>query len=187
MNSRKCDNHNLGAKLALRRYLLDKYHAGKRVKVFDCCEGGMAIWSALRQEYDIEHMGVDLKKKRGRLTMDSARILEVPGWNWDMIDVDVYGSPWLHWMHILHNGRVALTVVLTVAEVLMGGGNMPTHVAKELNLPNLLPYGLRGKLQKQLVAIMLGKAPALGWIVEECVEADNSGSARYIGVRISRE
>ena len=42
----KTDNHNLAAKLSLRRYFLDQYHPGEYFSVFDCCQGSGTIWKA---------------------------------------------------------------------------------------------------------------------------------------------
>jgi hypothetical protein len=93
----KTDNHDPRAKLELRRYFLRKYHGDGLARVLDCCQGSGLLWGTLRQEFECEsYWGLDLKRKPGRLSIDSSRVLAQPGWPQDVIDIDTYGSPWKH-------------------------------------------------------------------------------------------
>ena len=86
---KQTDNHNLPAKLALRLHFLHQYHLPATANVLDCCMGTGKIWSEIRKEYQIsQYWGVDLKPKKGRIKIDSAKILNQPGWKQDVIDVD---------------------------------------------------------------------------------------------------
>lgn len=107
------DNHNLRSKLALRQRFLRKYHAGSRFSVLDCCEGSGRIWRYLRKEFPCDVMGVDLKPAKGRLRLDSRRILELDWLSFDVVDIDTYGSPWGHWLNLLESLTQPATVFLT--------------------------------------------------------------------------
>ncbi|HZU48538.1 MAG TPA: hypothetical protein VFA16_15010, partial [Mycobacterium sp.] len=96
MAQTKTDNGNLEAKLGLRRHFLRRYHMENKPMVLDCCQGDGIIWRKLRQEFECDYWGVDVKPKRGRLSIDSVRILAQPGWPHDVLDIDTYGSPWRH-------------------------------------------------------------------------------------------
>jgi hypothetical protein len=119
--TKKTDNHNLSAKLAIRRWLLNRYHIGRPPDVLDCCQGSGVIWTALRREYEVEsYLGLDVKRKAGRLACDSARYLEAAGWSHDLIDVDTYGSPWRHWYAVLRNGGGEISLALTIGQRVTG-------------------------------------------------------------------
>lgn len=187
----KTDNHNLPAKLALRRHFLRRYHADGALKVLDCCQASGRIWNELRREYSTaEYWGVDLKPKKGRLKVDSVRILEQAGWPQNVVDVDTYGSPWKHWNALLPNAPDALTVFLTIGLVKMAGGNYDRAILpalgitfRQLKLPQ--QFGVR--LGELGVAACIAQARAHGFEIIECHEAANTGgTARYIGVRLER-
>lgn len=110
------DSSTLAPKLLLRRYFLDKYHkAADPPNVLDCCQGERVIWSRLEKEYPLAgYFGVDEKYKRGRLQIDSVKILAQPGWEQNVIDIDTYGSPWNHWIAMLPRVTRPLTVFLTI-------------------------------------------------------------------------
>src|SRR5436190_13053268 len=124
-SSKKTDNHNLPAKLELRRYFLRKYHCiqENRPDVLDCCQATGRIWRTLFEFPLAGYWGVDLKPKKGRLSIDSVKILDQPGWTQNVVDVDTYGSPWKHWFALLRNCKHPVTVFLTIGMVKVGGGN----------------------------------------------------------------
>ncbi|MCI0358298.1 MAG: hypothetical protein L0211_07435 [Planctomycetaceae bacterium] len=189
-SSHQSDNSNLAAKLALRRHFLKTYHAKEAAHVFDCCQGSQVIWSQLRREFKIaSYWGVDLKPKKGRLKIDSTRVLQQPGWTQNVIDVDVYGSPWAHWEAILKNGRGPLTVFLTIGQNRTGVvSNLSRAALVALGLGPLmriLPKGFHNSLGDLSVSYCLGRATEFGWTCVEGREAICHGNARYIGVRLA--
>ena len=182
----KTDNHNPKVKLDLRRYFLKKYHTEKPPRVFDCCQGGGVMWTTLQKEFAIEnYWGVDLKPKKGRLKIDSVRILQ-QGISENVIDVDTYGEPWKHWCALLPNLTQPTTVFLTIATIKMGGGgNISNELKQAVGLDKLpsIPQTFCGRLANYGVNIMLSKAAQWATIAE-AVEAVSAGNARYIGVRL---
>lgn len=181
----KTDNHNPASKLCLRRYFLDKYHSGG-ANVLDCCQGSGLLWTELQKTHKTRsYWGVDIKPKKGRLKIDSVRILSQPGWNQDCIDVDTYGSPWKHWIQIQKNLSAPTTVFLTIATIKIMGGNITTEEKEMIGLSQLtkLPQSFCGKLARYATQVMLTKHVTSCNIVE-AVEAMSSGNARYIGVRL---
>jgi hypothetical protein len=194
MAGTKTDNHNAPAKLALRRHLLRAHHAGTAagispIRVLDCCQATGLLWRELRKEFAVEsYWGVDLVPKKGRLKIDSVRILDQPGWSETVVDIDTYGSPWKHWFALLRNCRHDVTVFLTIGSK----GSMPRNIGAEektaigLTLDSL-PFTLGQKIAKITLPYCLAAARAHGFELIECIEADNTGgTARYIGVRLAR-
>jgi hypothetical protein len=184
---KKTDNHNFADKLGIRRYFLDKYHKKVPPVVFDCCQGEKLLWSILEREYVLDsYFGVDLKLKKGRLKIDSSRILEQKGFDFDVVDVDTYGEPWKHFLNMLPHITKPCTVFLTIATIkAAGGGNISKLMAKALGVHNLtnLSQALRGKIS------LLGTDQFLGMAlkyceVQECKEVESSGNARYLGLRL---
>jgi hypothetical protein len=182
----KTDNHNPKVKLDLRRYFLNKYHAENPPSVFDCCQGSAVMWTQLQKEFAVaNYWGVDLKPKKGRLKIDSVRILQQPGWSFDVIDVDTYGEPWKHWLQIVKNANKATTIFLTIAVIKMGGGgNISNESMSILGIDKLpsAPQSFCGKMSALVPDWMLAKALEYSTITE-AVEAVSDGNARYIGVR----
>jgi len=184
MQSAKTDNHNPYVKLCLRRYFLRKYHADGVIDVLDCCQGSAVLWTELQREFAVSsYWGVDLKPKKGRVKIDSVRILQQPSWTQNVIDVDTYGSPWKHWQWIVRNASQATTVFLTIGKpYLAAGGRSLTNEEKQalgITLANVPPACL-APLAWRAIPYLL----STGGIVE-CREALNpGGSARYLGVRL---
>jgi len=183
----KTDNGNLVAKLELRRHFLRKYHADGKASILDCCQGGGVIWSQLRSEFAVaRYWGVDVKPKKGRLGIDSVRILEQPGWMQNVIDVDTYGEPWPHWFAVLRNLSQPTTVFLTA-----GKKNNTTASNQVLGLAGIrfkrakLPLAIRAKLYGRLTDFAMFTIPPSVRIVE-AAEAGmgRECDTRYIGIRV---
>lgn len=147
MITAKTDNHSPDAKLELRRYFLRKYHAGDgAAHVMDCFQGGGKIWTKLQSEFTLgSYWGIDLKPRKGRLKLDSCRVLEQPGWTQNVIDLDAYGSPWKHFQAVARNAPHSVTVFLTIGMVRIGGGNFDRSILqmlginfRKLKIPNSL-------------------------------------------------
>ncbi len=182
MAKTKTDNGDFAAKLELRRYFLRKYHGENRPSILDCCQGSAKIWTKLRKEFECDYWGVDVKRKAGRLKVDSVRILQQPGWVQDVIDIDTYGSPWKHWEAMLPNVHRPLTVFLTIGRYSMG---VDRRVFGWLGCGGLkIPAGLNGKLDEMALPYCLLASSSYGIIIQEAVEAVSSGNARYVGVRL---
>ena len=183
----KTDNSNLAGKLELRRYFLRKYHADEAPRVLDCCQGEGIVWRELGSEFALgSYWGVDLKRRKGRLQLDSVRILQQPGWPQNVIDIDTYGSPWKHWEALLPNLRRPATVFLTIGLVRIGGGGPLDKCAVwALRLGRLpIPPGISGRLHPLAMNYMLTRTRDYGIRLVEAVEAVSTGNARYVGVRL---
>jgi hypothetical protein len=186
MRRSKTDNGDLEAKLELRRHFLLKYHARGHTSVLDCCQGNGIIWSTLRIEFGFAYWGIDVKPRKGRLTMDSSRILEQPGWTQNVVDIDTYGSPWKHWAAMLPNIVRSTTVFLTIGAIMFTGA--VDGVAREamgLRFQNLpLPPSICGKLNDLAVGYSLAKCHRYGIRIIEAQKALSDGNAQYIGIRL---
>ena len=178
------DNSHLEVKLELRRYFLRKYQP-TGARVFDAFQAGGVIWGKLKKEFALEsYWGVDLLEKKGRIKIDSARILEQTGWRENVIDLDAYGSPWKHWMNLLRTAERPLTVFLT-----QGSNNgiqrRPiTRLEKAaLGISFKIPPAIGQGLSEVVLDFMLAQAWRRFSIVE-AVEAGPSTTARYFGLRL---
>ena len=181
----------MAGKLALRRHFLKKFHTDGDLRVFDCCQATGRIWNELRREYPVAgYWGVDLKPKKGRLKVDSVRILGLPGFAQNVVDIDTYGSPWKHWTALLPNAPDRLTVFLTIGLVKMAGGNYDRSILAPLGITFeklKLPQQFGVRLGELGVTTCLAQARKHGFEIIECMEADNEGgTARYIGVRLEK-
>ena len=192
----KTDNHNPAAKLALRRHFLREYHAKEPVHVLDCFQAQGRLWSALQREFKVaSYWGVDITPKKGRLCIDSARILDQPGWPQNVIDLDAYGSPWKHWFALLAHCDHDVTVFLTIGFARQGAGNQicgTLRSALGLTFEKYeLPPVLGGKLMDLGIDACLAVALRRFEVVE-AIEANNTKAgnykatpARYIGLRLA--
>lgn len=186
---KKTDNANLGSKLALRRYMLDKYHADGQARVFDCCQGSGIIWGELKKTHQIAHYwGVDEKPKAGRLKIDSVKVLQQPDFRADVIDIDTYGSPWRHWNALVKSLINDATIFLTIGMVMYrGGSGLSEAVRTTLGIPsdwNISP-ALTGKLSEMAVNHLLTTGYS-GCILKEVVESPPGPHARYLAVRLTK-
>lgn len=184
---KQTDNHNPAAKLALRKYFLEKYHADGSAEVIDCCQGGGVLWSEIRKTHPIRsYWGLDLKPKKGRLKLDSVRVLAQAGWPQNVIDVDTYGSPWKHWLALLPNVQRPMTVFLTKAGQTKGMERLGHVELTAMGMPERI-YKMSGAITHTLAdfAMRCLLANVGQWVtIIEAVEAMSNGNARYIGVRL---
>jgi len=184
------DNSSLTTKLAIRKYMLDKW-SQEPIRVLDCCAGKREIWTALQKDYDVkEYLAADVKATRGNLRVDSRRLVadkDVCS-RFDVIDVDTYGSPWTHWESIIKNCGQDVTVFLTMGR--SGGQKAVDGAALEmLGLNGLdVPAGIRWRLADLCVSYCLTKCYDYGIILKEAVEtrSPGSGGANYYGIRLRR-
>lgn len=185
----KTDNHNATAKLELRRYFLRQLvEVGEPINVLDCFQGEGILWNQLRSEFPIAgYWGVDLKPKKGRLKIDSARILEQTGWTQNVVDLDAYGSPWGHFLGLISTCRHTVTVFLTIGMVKIGGGNCgkaALQIAgvrfKDLKMPGSLGV----KLSERTLHHALAHAERRGFKIGDIFEAFPQKNARYIGLKM---
>lgn len=184
--SKKTDNANLSGKLFLRRYFLEKYRPSS---VFDCCQGGKTIWDTLLQEYPVKYLGVDVKEKKGRLSIDSNRIISQPGWDFDVVDIDTYGSPWSHWQSVLSFSDHDLTVFLTIGMVKIRGGRISSEVMRWLGFDKFspkIPSSLASKCSGMSIPYCLGQAAKNNFEIVEAKTSDPSKNAEYIGIRLHK-
>ena len=190
----KQDNSDLGAKLYLRRCFLCKYHADDPPNVLDACQGERMIWSVLEKEFKLAgYWGMDRNNQKGRFKItDSARVLALPGWKQNVVDVDTYGTPWKHWLAILKNIARPLTVFLTL------GRTGISSALSDLELQFIGMFDLRHHLRLRIypgvsgaligdliVQIMLGHGNLNGRRVVEAKQVvSRTSSAKYFGIRI---
>lgn len=181
------DNGKLGAKLALRRHFLRRYHADGDLRVFDACQGSGVIWTKLREEFSVRtYWGVDLKKKEGRLQADSAEILS-RGLDENVIDVDVYGSPWAHWEALLRTTKAPRTVFLTIGEFGVRQRPLTRVEARLLGIDGFfhrMPERMKLRIARTSTLRLISMAETSGLRLVEVSEADRGRTARYIGVRL---
>lgn len=180
----KLDNNNPKPKLDLRRHFLRRYHADGSARVMDCCSGGGLLWHALRREFVVaSYWALDTKPKRGRLAIDSSRVLAQSGWSENVIDIDTYGFPWNHYAAALASVAGPTTFFLTVGNYHL----TPSGLVKQaLGMGDLnVPQSLLAKLYHS-AAPMLLSPKCYGRDDLRVGEAREARylSSRYYGLRI---
>lgn len=162
--------------------------------VFDACQGERTLWRTLEKEFRLAgYWGVDQKKKKGRLKIDSSRILGLPGWDHNVIDVDVYGVPWKHWLAMLPNIRKPLTVFMTLGRTGTSGIGLSHQEHEALGIEGFSAkpvgrfLGVFGRmLGEAVVPIMLAQANCAGLKIHEAKQAiSRTSNAKYFGLRIA--
>jgi len=186
--AKKIDNHDLRAKLELRRHFLRKYHGdGSPIHVLDCCQGDGLLWKQLRKEFPVaSHWGPDLKTKKGRLKLDSVRVLGQSGWPQNVIDIDTYGSPWKHWSAMLPNVVRPITVFMTDGFGRQQQSALDRYVFLCVGLLPLYPK-LPAMFRRLFIFrdfYLAGCIAKSGLSIIEAVEAVSTADTRYIGVRL---
>lgn len=188
--TKKTDNHNSAAKLALRRHFLAKYHPAP-LHVIDCCAGQGVLWERLKGEFPVaRYVGIDKKGGAGLLKMDSVRFLQKPGLSADVVDIDTYGSPWKHWLALLQNfpSSFGLTIFLTIGMVKVAGGNYDRCILSPLGIPFEVPNSIGSALNEVCVSYLLTVCCKSNIFPVEIAEIPNPGGhARYLGVRLERK
>lgn len=191
MPEKKIDNSNLTAKLELRRHFLRKYHADEPPHVLDCCQGDGVIWKRLREEFPVtSYWGVDVKLKKGRVKLDSVRILAQPGWPQNVIDIDTYGSPWKHWAAMLLNVERPMTVFLTIGKGFKALTVLDKVCLRAIGIPDWLYSRLPLKFRsayifgEMCVSAMLTSGCDYVRLHEVVETVASKQDNRYIGIRL---
>lgn len=181
---RTADNSHLGWKLVLRRAMLAAHHPDP-VDVLDCCQGKGLLWQQLRQEVAVRsYWGLDTKPKKGRLRVDSARILEGGRWSQNVLDVDTWGSPWRHWVAALPHIRRPTTLFLTIG---YAGPGTDLTLLGVLGIERLgVPKSIRSQVQPlaEDVLLWLPERHGLRWVDALAI---NHPKVRYLGIHLAPE
>jgi hypothetical protein len=188
MPKAKTDNAHLASKLLLRRTMLARFN-DQPLRVFDCCQGSGVIWSRLRSEFDVEsYWGVDVKPKKGRLKVDSRKVVCQAGLRCNVVDIDTYGMPWDHWSGLLPNIVEPTTVFLTIGLVTNGGGSALSHSVRDaVEIPR--DWNVSPVFTPELVRMSVDRFLSMesrGWRVVAAMESTPGPHARYVGARIDR-
>ncbi len=187
--TRQTDNQFLSAKLAVRRHMLARFHrpkgAGRRRPiVLDACQGAGVIWSVLRREFDVAYQGADVRPRAVGVKVDSARLLAIPGWRFDVVDIDTYGEPWRQWEALCRTARRPVTVFLTIGLIRPGGGNVSAYVRRALGTPPGTPRAILTGLAVEMLPRLLHHPLPAGMEISYAVEGFPHRTARYLGVRL---
>jgi hypothetical protein len=184
-NQTKTDNHSPDAKLNLRRHFLRKLRDAKEpIRVLDCFQGSKLLWGQLESEFQIaSYWGVDLKEKKGRIKIDSSRILEQEGWNQNVIDLDAYGSPWKHWRNLITTCRHSVTIFLTIGTV-RRFDKAALHLAgvdfRKMKIPNSLGM----KIQERALGYAIAAAELFKLFPVEVLECVPQDGPRCLGITL---
>lgn len=182
------DNAALEVKLELRRRFLREWKAP--IRVLDCCEGAGVIWARLRDEFPVQsHWGVDMEPRKGAVRVESARLLEVPGLDVTVVDIDTYGLPWCHYLTLVqYQAPRDMLVFLTVGSVMMFG--MTPLAQEELRclgldrLSSSLSKHLAGRLREFAIPYVVYRAERHGWRVEDAEIVRGGPRVQYLAVRL---
>ena len=184
MKNTKTDNSNLAAKIALRRWFLEMYHRKRVPLILDCCQGTGRIWSTLRREFPCKYQGADAAPRRaGGIKVESSRLFDIPGWKFDVVDIDAYGEPWRHYEKLCRTATTPVTVFLTVGSVMAFGGHCSRYIYEALGIPLKTPCTLAIQTTQEMMDRLIWFP--LGCLrLVDCREMPARGHARYFGLRL---
>jgi hypothetical protein len=131
-----------------------------------------------------------VKRAKGRLKIDSVRVLAQPGWDFEVIDVDTYGSPWRHYFALLPNVTQPVTVFMTIGMIRAGGGGNVGNAFREAtglrftghDLPHSLGAALWDWGRMHCLARCIGAGLEPVYAAEAPVKGPSSAS--YVGIRL---
>jgi hypothetical protein len=192
MTQDKQDNHNLEAKLELRRRLLREQKQFDSLSVVDCFSGSEVIWTTLSKEFKIkEYLALDIKPKRGRIQIDSLRYLQNQKWTHNVIDLDAYGSPWAHWFEVLKRGRSCIVFLTVFSKPGMLGRKISKRELELIGAEKLYEF-IAPMLAKSISATIfdacLSEPLARGFSIKSAYEAKNpGGNVRYFGIELVKQ
>ncbi len=189
--AKKTDNALLAPKLMLRRAFLDAYPSERPLRVLNCCEGSDVIWKTLRREYACQVAGYDVKKRPGRVAIKSDRILDVAGWQYDVVDIDTYGCPLRHLFKVVDGLPMhPVTVFLTVGMTRVGGGQVSREYMAAAGLDRLRrqpPPSLMVKKTGRYMEYLAARCIHKDILLMDAREAFPQKNARYLGLRLQRK
>jgi len=192
---KQVDNGMLGAKLDLRRWLIQRVlEEGKGLHVLDCCAGDRVLWKRLEREWKPDsYVGLDIKRKPAPvLKADSVRWLRSMPLKATLVDVDTYGEPWKHWRTLLRANWThdRIGVCLTMGNGGKAMGALGNAALKALGIPTTwrkrLPPACDARREAAVDACMY-LAVELGCTVLDTREAGGANRwTRYIAVMLER-
>lgn len=153
--TKKTDNKNLPAKLALRRWLIGEAGLGE-LRVLDLCAGKGMIWNHLRKEFKVKsYTPCDRKPRQPGSIPGEADVLlkafDLTKFN--VIDVDTYGEPWAAWSYLAGRIKEPTAVFLTCGIVAgQGGCNLSKESREAIGIPATWPIP-----QKKSLAAFAGE------------------------------
>lgn len=187
MAQRRTDNANTPLKLSLRRELLRPLAARKPdFSVLDCCAGSGLLWHELKREFPAARVTpLDFKAAPGRLKIKSERFLEVNA-DFDVIDVDTWGSPWAHFKAILEAPKRERVVFLTY------GYRTPRRGITQISAEETEWFGCSRDMARMIFrsdphwycATLLAQALSAGYMAPEGFISAESLRALYFGLRL---
>lgn len=198
---KKHHNTALASKVAIRRWLMDKL--GGSPRVLDCfCAGGV-LWERAYGRTG-KYLGLDLQPAddaRATIACDSRRYLrhvDAPLVEFDLFDLDAYGSPLEHLVLLCLRLRELLPAGRRVGVVLTDGAKLaayknqtPRGLLAFLGLAIHKGARVQMKYRDDILRMGVQKALELGGLRQvesRVVESEKTGPAmRYVALLLERE
>lgn len=182
----KTDHSNFKTKLKLR---LDNLPEGKSLCVLDCFSGEGLLWNEIqkqRQDLNLSVLAIDLKKKSSNLGLvgNNLKFLFAMDFRqFDIIDLDAYGSPYKQLSVILNRQLKPNTIFFcTFIQTMIGA--LPHGMLKDLGYS-------RSMIEKiPTLFYRHGNDKMLAWLGNKSIKSvkiysDNSGRKNYFSFSIS--
>lgn len=181
----KTDNQNLQVKVDLRLEYLNRYGG---TSCIDCCQGSGAIWKQIRPLFpDVRYFGIDQKRKSGRHSCDSSRILALKDQTWDVVDIDTYGCPFSHYLNLCKSMTVDTTVFLTYGHGLGAGPATSSAVRNIIGIPKKTPQSLAYMAQSKYINIVLYSCICYDIIPSDITHIKQSDTVDYYALRLQKK
>ncbi len=130
----KKQKSDVDIKVQLRKTLLKDFSKNYAINVLDCCAGHQLVWKALRKDFEVEsYLPLDIQNIQGVTRADSVRWIRDVGLGAaNVVDVDTFGEPWVHYDAILSAewGQKDILVFLTLVHGLGEVGGISNMALK---------------------------------------------------------
>ena len=100
---------------AFRLWFLERYHKETPPLVLDCSRGTGPVWHEIRRRNKFKtggYWGID--RKASSRNLKAVAVLNQPGWDFDVVDLNADRAPWDAWRAICRHVSSPLTVFLSL-------------------------------------------------------------------------
>jgi hypothetical protein len=184
------DNTALGPKVEIRRRLLQELAAPS---VLDCYAGSGELWRSCYQ--GVRYLGLDRKRivdGRKVLQIDNREFLRRANLaEYNLFDLDAYGSPWHPFLIVLHRRKLPLGERLAFAltdglQFKLRMSDCPTGLKRYIGLPPKMTIPCLGRHQEFLSSLIVSRAAeaAGARILLSLISRNVRGNMRYLGLLV---
>ncbi len=157
MKKLKTDNSYLYGKIALRKNAIEQL---KKIKVLDCFGGKGIIWEKIKsinKKQCIEVISIEIEKGKNKKAIEGNNLKLLPSLDlkeFNVIDVDAYGSPFKQLDIILNNRTLKQGTIIFVTDIQTMQGAVPHKLLLQDNITRKMIKKIPSLFYKKSFEIM---------------------------------